>query len=182
VRDVDATAAEIVQAGGAQHMPPTDIPGVGRLAMLADPQGAMFYVMRGAMDATSTAFSQTRPGHCHWNELSTHDQRAALAFYTRLFQWEKGDAMPMGAMGDYQFITHQGQTIGAAMNRMEGGPPPAWTFYFGVQDIDSAAQTVSGQGGAIHYGPAEVPGGVYIIVASDPQGAMFGLVGPRKAS
>ena len=35
-------------------------------------------------------------------------------------------------------------------------------------------------GGAIHYGPAEVPGGSFIIVASDPQGALFGLVGPRK--
>ena len=182
VRDVDATAADIVRAGGAQHMPPTDIPGVGRLAMLADPQGVVFYVMRGAMEGTSTAFSPAKQGHCHWNELATRDQGAALAFYTDLFQWEKGDAMPMGAMGDYQFITHQGQTIGAVMTRMEDGPPPAWTFYFGVEDIDLAAQAVSDNGGAIHYGPAEVPGGVFIIVAGDPQGALFGLVGPRKAS
>jgi uncharacterized protein len=67
------------------------------------------------------------------------------------------------------------------MNRMPDGPPPAWNFYFGVEDIDVAAKAVSDNGGAIHYGPAEVPGGVHIIVASDPQGAMFGLVGPRRA-
>jgi len=182
VRDVDEAAADIVRAGGVQHMPPTDIPGVGRFAMLADPQGVVFYVMRGAMEGTSTAFAPTKPGHCHWNELSTRDQGAALAFYSGLFGWEKGDAMPMGAQGDYQFITQQGQTIGAVMNRMEGGPPPAWTFYFGVEDIDAAAKAVSGNSGAIHYGPAEVPGGVHIIVASDPQGAMFGLVGPRRAT
>src|SRR3712207_1299795 len=48
VENVDAMAAGIVQAGGAQHMPPTDIPGVGRFAMMADPQGGVFYVMRGA--------------------------------------------------------------------------------------------------------------------------------------
>lgn len=65
------------------------------------------------------------------------------------------------------------------MRRMPGGPPPAWTFYFGVADIDRAAAAVSGAGGMIHHGPAEVPGGVFIVVGSDPQGATFGLVGPR---
>jgi predicted enzyme related to lactoylglutathione lyase len=180
VEDVDATVSDIVRAGGAQHMPPTDIPGVGRFAMLADPQGVMFYVMRGAMDGTSTAFDQSKSGHCNWNELSTGDPAAALAFYKDRFGWEKGDAMPMGEMGDYQFITHDGQTIGAVMRRTPDGPPPAWTFYFGVADIDVAAQAVSGNGGTIHYGPAEVPGNVFIIVASDPQGGLFGLVGPRK--
>ena len=49
VDDVDKIAAEIVQVGGTQHMPPTDIPGVGRFAMVADPQGVPFYVMRGAI-------------------------------------------------------------------------------------------------------------------------------------
>jgi predicted enzyme related to lactoylglutathione lyase len=180
VRDVDQAAADVVNAGGQQHVPPTDIPGVGRFALLADPQGVAFYVMRGAMDGTSPSFAPTRTGHCHWNELSTSDQPAALAFYARLFGWTKGDAMPMGEMGDYQFITHHGETIGAVMNRMAGGPPPSWTFYFGVEDIDVAAEAVSANGGTIHYGPAEVPGGMFIVVAGDPQAAMFGLVGPRK--
>ena len=180
VENVDATVADIVRAGGAQHMPPTDIPGVGRFAMLTDPQGVMFYIMRGAREGTSTSYAPTMLGHCHWNELATGDPQAALAFYRARFGWEKGDAMPMGEMGDYQFITQNGETFDAVMRRTDDGPPPAWTFYFGVADIDGAAQAVSGNGGTIHYGPAEVPGGVFIIVASDPQGALFGLVGPRK--
>jgi predicted enzyme related to lactoylglutathione lyase len=182
VRDTDAAAEEIVGAGGTQYVPPTDIPGIGRFALMADPQGVAFYVMRGSVQGTSTSFSQAQQGHCHWNELATGDPAAALAFYGARFGWEKGDAMPMGEMGDYQFITHHGTTIGAVMKQMPGGPPPAWTFYFGVGDIDAVASAVSGNGGTIHYGPAEVPGGVFIIVASDPQGAMFGLVGPRMPS
>jgi uncharacterized protein len=180
VDDVDAAAAEIIRAGGAQCVPPTDIPGVGRFAMLADAQGAAFYVMRGAAEGTSASFSPGKTGHCHWNELATTDQEAALAFYTGRFGWQRGDAMPMGEMGEYRFITHHGTPLGAVMRRMPDGPPPAWTFYFGVADIDAAAAAVWGAGGTVHHGPVEVPGGVFIIVGADPQGATFGLVGPRK--
>jgi len=180
VDNVDEAASSIVRAGGTQHIPPTDIPGVGRFAMLADPQGVGFYVMRGATEGTSTSFDPKTAGHCHWNELATTDAAAALAFYVDRFGWTKGDAMPMGELGDYQFITHHGERIGAVMNRMKDGPPPAWTFYFGVADIDVAHKAATGGGATIYHGPAEVPGGMFIIVGSDPQGAMFGLVGPRK--
>jgi uncharacterized protein len=179
VDDVDAATAAILADGGRQHVPPTDVPGVGRFALMADRQGVPFYVMRGTMEGTSTSFAPGRTGRCHWNELATTDQAAALAFYTGHFGWQRGDAMPMGEMGEYRFITHHGGPLGAAMRRMPGGPPAAWTFYFGVADIDAAAAAVSGAGGTIHHAPAEVPGGVFIIVGSDPQGAMFGLVGPR---
>ena len=177
----DPAAAAIVAAGGKQHMPPTDIPNVGRFAMMADPQGVSFYVMRGVSAEASTAFAPDRTGHCHWNELATTDQEAALRFYTAQFGWQRGDAMPMGEMGEYRFITHHERALGAVMRRMPEGPPPAWNFYFGVADIDVAAAAVTGAGGTIHHGPSEVPGEQFIIVGSDPQGAMFGLVGPRKA-
>ena len=181
VDDVDAAADRVVRDGGTQHVPPTDIPGVGRFAMLTDPQGATFYAMRGASGGTSESFAPTKTGRCHWNELSTNDQPAAIAFYAKQFGWQKGDAMPMGAMGDYQFLTHHGQAFGAVMRRREDGPPPMWTFYFGVEDIDAAAKIATGKGAVVHYGPAEVPGGIFIIVASDPQGALFGLVGQRRS-
>jgi predicted enzyme related to lactoylglutathione lyase len=180
VDDVDAVAADAVASGGRQVVPPTDIPGVGRFAMLTDPQGAAFYVMRGATEGTSTSFAQ-RTGHCNWNELATSDQEAALAFYCGRFGWEKGDALPMGDRGDYRFINHHGRMLGAMMPRMPDGPPPMWTFYFGVDDIDAATAAASARGATIHHGPTEVPGDCWIIVASDPQGAIFGLVGPRRA-
>ncbi|MDC0713991.1 VOC family protein [Stigmatella sp. ncwal1] len=180
VDDVDEAVSGIVAAGGARHLPPTDVPGVGRFSMVADPQGVLFYVMRGAVDGTSTSFHASKSGHCQWNELATSDPAAALAFYNGRFGWAKGDAMPMGDMGDYQFFTQNGQMVGAVTARTPEGPPPRWTFYFGVDDIDAATKTAASKGATIHYGPAEIPGGGFIIVADDPQGATFGLVGPRK--
>lgn len=181
VDDVDAKARELVAAGAVEHAPPTDIPGVGRFAMLADPQGVPFYVMRGSSEGSSTSFKPNAVGHCQWNELNTTDPAAALAFYTRGFGWLKGDVMPMGEMGDYQFINIGDQMIGAMMGQPPESPPPNWTFYFGVDDIDRAAQTVKAKGGTIHHGPSEIPGGEYIIIVDDPQGAMVGFVGPRRS-
>ena len=181
VDDVDRTVDGITRAGGAVHMPAMDMEGVGRMAMVADPQGIGFYVMRGASDEPSTAFDAAmKPGHCCWNELATTDPDAALAFYTSRFGWEKGDAMPMGELGEYRFINHNGGMIGAVMRNPADGPPPLWHFYFYVPDIDQAAAKVDAGGGKVHQGPHEIPGGDFMIVATDPQGALFGAVGPRK--
>jgi predicted enzyme related to lactoylglutathione lyase len=179
VDDVDSAVDAVIAAGGSVQMPAMDLENVGRIAMVTDPLGAPFYVMRGTGEQASAAFDQALPGHCHWNELATIDQQAALDFYGAEFGWTKGETMPMGEMGDYQLIEHDGRAIGAIMSRPPAGPPPSWTFYFGVPDIDAAAAAINEAGGAIMHGPAEIPGGGFIIVASDPQGAAFGLVGPR---
>jgi predicted enzyme related to lactoylglutathione lyase len=181
VDDVDATVAAIEADGGRVHMPPTDLPGVGRMAMIADPQGIPFYVMRGASDGESRSWSVTEAGHCRWNELSTSDQDGALRFDTRHFRWEPGEAMPMGEMGEYRFIHHGGVMIGAMMRAQHGGAPANWNFYFGVPDIDAAVARIKAGGGAVHHGPMQIPGGEYSAFGSDPQGVAFGVVGPRRA-
>jgi predicted enzyme related to lactoylglutathione lyase len=185
VDDVDASLAKIEAAGGSVLMPAWDIPGIGRLAMVADPQGIPFYIMRGASDASSTAFERTGMGKCNWNELSTPDQAGANAFYATVFGWTYPDKMPMGPLGDYVFIQAGDQTIGATMQTIPPGEPnaqpSAWQFYFRAPDIEAAAAKVTAQGGTVHAGPMEVPGGDRIIVASDPHGVMFGVVGPGDA-
>ncbi|HEU0099308.1 MAG TPA: VOC family protein [Allosphingosinicella sp.] len=178
VDDVDASLAAIEAAGGTVHMPAMDLDGVGRIALAADPQGVPFYVMRGESDEASRSFDWKKAGHCSWNELSTPDQAAALDFYTARFGWEKGEAMPMGEMGEYQFIEHGGGMIGAVMTNPPG-QPAGWKFAFGVRDIDEAAARIRGAGGAVHHGPVEVPGGDRVVMASDPQGIPFMAVGPR---
>jgi predicted enzyme related to lactoylglutathione lyase len=178
VDDVDLAVAGIVAAGGKVHMPAVDMEGVGRMAMVADPQGVVFYLMRGAVEEASTSFAAMEAGHCNWNELSTPDQDGALAFYTDRFGWEKGEVMPMGEMGGYQFIHHGGGMIGAIMTNPPGRPA-GWNFAFGVRDIEGAPARIVAAGGAVHHGPVEVPGGDFVVMASDPEGAAFMVVGPR---
>lgn len=180
VSDVDAKAAEIKKLGGSVHMEPQDIPNVGRFAMVADPQGVAFYVMRGDSDTPSTAFKPKAEGHGVWNELVTSDQNAALDFYGKLFGWEKGDSMPMEGLGDYRFIHRNGEMIGAVMNRPPDSPPPMWNYYFRVSDIDAAAERIKARAGTITFGPMEVPGGDWVVNAIDPQGAHLGLVGSKS--
>ncbi len=179
VDDVDAAAAKIAASGGTIHAPPQDIPGVGRFAMVADPQGVPFYVMRGDSDRDSRAWSEDAIGHCAWNELATSDPDAALAFYREQFGIEPGGAMPMGEMGTYQFIDHGGKTIGAIMRQMPAGPGPMWDYYFRVPSIPEAIERIGASGGKVVHGPHEVPGGDHIVVGIDPQGAMFHLVGGK---
>lgn len=184
VDDVDATAASIVNAGGTIHMPAWDIPNVGRLAMAADPQGAPFYVMRGASDEESHAFAYDRPrlGHCAWNELATSDRPGAMRFYGDLFGWKKDGEMDMGPMGPYEFLRRadvEGMFAGV-MTKTKEMPASLWSYYFRVADIDEAVGRTQAGGGQIIVDPIEIPGGEFSVNAVDPQGAMFAFIGPRK--
>jgi uncharacterized protein len=188
VDDVDSTVARIAAAGGQVQMPPSDIPQAGRVAMVADPQGAPFYVMRptpppGAEDMESCVFHPEKQGHVAWNELHARDQASAWDFYAGQLGWEKSVAMDMGAMGTYQIFRIGGtdQDVGAMMNS-PNFPRPMWLFYFNVPDIDEALEAIKANGGAVLYGPGVVPGGNFIVQATDPQGALFAVVGPRKGS
>lgn len=175
VDDVDASVTKITAAGGSVRMPAIDLPGVGRMALVADPQGIPFYVMRGASGEASTAFQRTGMAKCNWNELYTPDQAAANAFYTQMFGWTCPDKVPMGDLGDYIFIAVDEEQIGATMTAPPGAPH-GWQFYFGVADIDAAAERVKAAGGTVIMGPHEVPGGERVIGAVDSLGTAFGLV------
>ena len=186
VNDVDAMVAAVEHVGGKTLMPAHDLPGVGRFAMIVDPQGAPFYIMKptpppGQEDADSNAFSVDQPMHIRWNELATSDPDAAIHFYQHHFGWHQQGEMDMGPMGKYRFVQHGGVGIGAVMPKTPHMPASMWSYYIGVDDIDRAAKAVTDGGGTIVHGPVEIPGGEYSLNAIDPQQAIFGLVGPRKA-
>lgn len=183
VDDVDRTVAAIEDRGGKVLMPPKDVPNAGRIAMVCDPQGAPFYVMKPTPpasnpDAQSTAFAPSRDKHGSWNELATSDQQAALHFYATLFGWVKGDSMPMGEMGDYIFLNHHHDMIGAVMTAPPGRPT-MWTHYFRVNGIEGVVERIKANGGQVLWGPHEVPGGDWALNGVDPQGAPFGFVGSK---
>lgn len=176
VNDVDATAKKVEAKGGKVTMKPFDLPNVGRIAMVEDPQGIPLYIMRGASDENSTAFDRFGMGKCNWNELATPDQAAGNAFYADVFGWRYPNKMAIPG-GEYVFVAVGETQIGATMPRTEGAPL-GWMFYFRTPDIEAAAERVKKAGGKVHAGPMEVPGGDRVIVASDPMGVPFGVVGP----
>jgi predicted enzyme related to lactoylglutathione lyase len=181
VEDVDRAVGSIEQAGGKTLMPASDIPTVGRIAMVADPQGAPFYVMKpippeGRENEPSDVFSASEDQRVGWNELQTGDVEAARRFYGEQFGWDSDDYMDMGEMGLYRFWDSNGTRIGALFGAGDG-EPSRWRFYFRVPSIAAARQAVQANGGAIHMGPHQVPSGEYVVIGSDPQGAEFALVG-----
>jgi predicted enzyme related to lactoylglutathione lyase len=180
VDDCDATAAKIKSLGGQVIRAPADIPDIGRFAVVADPQGAVFEIMTPLpRDPPRPHTPQGTAGHTSWHELYANDLESAFAFYAELFGWRTDQAMDMGPMGTYQLWANQDGVIGGMMTKPPQMPRPAWLYYFQVGDIDAAVGRVQAGGGQVHNGPMEVPGGDWIIQASDPQGAMFALVGKK---
>jgi predicted enzyme related to lactoylglutathione lyase len=177
--DADDSTAALKQAGGTVHREPDDIPGVGRFAVVADPQGAVFMFLQPNGEE-QPAVPMTTPGHVGWHELYTTDWQAALDFYTGQFGWEKAEPFDMGEMGTYQIFSVDGQQCGGMMNKPDQIPTPVWQFYFNVPAIDAAMKRVTGKGGKVLMGPTEVPGGSWIVQCTDPQGAHFALVAPTR--
>jgi predicted enzyme related to lactoylglutathione lyase len=178
VADVDDAARRIREAGGSIHVPPTDIPDVGRFAMAADPGGALFYVMTPLPreDVPAPLPPQT-PGLVSWRELySSIGEKAAFDFYSGLFGWESLFDMPMGEMGTYRIFGAEGVQMGGMMDKPERIPASLWGYYVNIEGIDAAAERVKAKGGQVLMGPMEVPGGSWVVQCVDPQGANFALV------
>lgn len=180
VEDVDATAAAITAAGGAVHMGPWTMPGVGRMAVVADPQGLPFYIMHGDSAEDSSVYDRNGVGKCSWNELVSPDQDAGDAFYRAIFGWGFPDVMLMGPMGEYRFFAVGDQTIGATMRYPGDDTPTGWRFYFRAPEITAAAARVAEAGGTVTSGPHEVPGGDWVIISRDPHGLPFGIVAAAR--
>lgn len=177
IDDVDATAARVTKAGGAIHVPPTEIPNIGRFAMVADPQGAAFSLFKGLSEMPRPADGST--GSVGWHELMAVDGEKAFDFYGDLFGWTKADALDMGAMGRYQLFSSGSNMIGGMMTKPAEVPMPFWTYYFRVDAIGAAMERLKQSGGTVINGPMEVPGGDWIVQGLDPQGAMFSLVSAK---
>lgn len=180
VDDLDAKAQEVTEAGGSVFKKPDDIPGVGRFAMCLDPGGAPFVLFTPAPNRQPPPpGAMGHPGHIGWHELAAADGPAAVDFYTRLFGWTKDEAFDMGPMGPYRlFSTGGAQSAGGIMTKGPEIPQPFWAYYIQVEDVNAAKGRVEGAGGTVINGPMEVPGGAFIIMATDPQGAFFALISP----
>ena len=171
--DVDATVAQAQGLGAKVWKAASDIPNVGRFAVLADPQGATFAVFTPSGGPPPPG--PPPQGGFSWHELATTDVAAALRFYGELFGWSKGVSHDMGAMGVYQLFEHGGMAVGGMCNTQGPATPPSWLSYVHVADSNRAVAAVKTAGGRLLHGPIEVPGGSWIALFLDPQGGAFAV-------
>jgi uncharacterized protein len=180
VEDVDATAALTKKLGGKVFKEPSDIPTVGRFAVIADPQGAAIAIFKpnGVMELHDSS----KEGEFCWNELMTSDSAAAFKFYSEIFGWKIIQEMDMGPMGTYRIYGIGETQLGGMMTTPKAMPmPPMWLYYTETSDLEAAVARATKRGAKIMNGPMDVPGGGRIAQLSDPQGAAFALhQAPKK--
>jgi predicted enzyme related to lactoylglutathione lyase len=173
--NVDETARKVSALGGAVVVPPSDIPGTGRFAVVRDPQGATFGLYKSntasrAWDGTPTL------GRFSWHELMTTDYKKAFDFYRQLFGWEKTGEMDMGGGNPYFMYGVKGVMYGGMFTRPPemAGMSPFWMIYVNVRDVKKAVDIATKAGAFVKQPPMEVPGGM-VAIMGDPQGAAFAV-------
>ena len=176
VPKLEDAVAHIKRLGGSELSGVIEVPTVGRLQMMKDPQGAAFYIMQ-PMSTEERPENPPEVGEASWHELMATDAPAAMKFYSEVFGWQPSETLDMGEAGKYHMFNRPHGMIGGMMNKPPemANLPPHWMIYFLVPDINAAVERIKANGGQILNGPMEVPGGSWIVNAKDPQGAAFSL-------
>jgi predicted enzyme related to lactoylglutathione lyase len=179
VADVDATVAKARKMDAKVLVEPSDIPKVGRFAVIADPQGASISVF--AWTTPMPSHDGSKAGNFCWNELATTNHESAFQFYSALFGWQKSREFDMGPHGKYLIYGAGGVDLGGMFTKGKDTPkPPSWLYYVEVMGLDAAVGRAKAKGAKILNGPMEVPGGARIAQLADPQGVPFALHEAKK--
>lgn len=177
VADADEGAARVHAAGGHVLVDPTDVLDLGRMAVCADPTGAVFSLWQPRAHVGAGRVGE--PGTFCWAELATRDAAAAARFYGAVFGWGTNES-PMGAVG-YTEWTVDGDGVAGMVTMDDSWPPellPHWMVYFAVADCDASASQVRALGGSVVLDPTDIPPGRF-AVCTDPAGAVFSILAFR---
>jgi predicted enzyme related to lactoylglutathione lyase len=175
VADATATAASVATAGGTVLAGPMDVMDKGRLALVADPTGAVLGLWQPGRHPGADLVNE--PGSLVWNELTTRDTGRAKAFYAEVFGWGE-ETHPMGEVAAYTEWKLGERAVGGMLEPPPGAPPglpPCWLAYFGVGDCDQAVATAAALGATVLQPPFDIPPGRMAVLA-DPHGATFAVL------
>jgi len=175
VEDVDGAAKAATANGGKVVEAPSDVPGVGRRAGIADPQGAELYVLKSATGDSADATAP--PGRFFWNELHTSDPMKALAFYEKVVGFSHR-SMDMGPAGTYHILSKGGVDRGGVTSHLPAGAAPHWLPYVAVDDPDATIARARKLGATIPMDPEDIPGAGRFGVFQDPTGAVLAIMKP----
>jgi hypothetical protein len=177
--DLDETVARVKAAGGQVLMEAMDVMDVGRMAVAADPGGAVFGLWQ-AQAHTGVGLAN-EPGSLCWNENLSRDFEANQAFYQHVFGYEYSDVSGSGFR--YAMIMLDGRPVGGIGElpaSVPAGVPAYWESYFAVASTDAIVAAVTAAGGTVIRPPSDTMAGRMAAVADD-QGAAFSVITPRAA-
>jgi predicted enzyme related to lactoylglutathione lyase len=193
VESADDAAAAVHDAGGRVVMEPFDVMDSGRMAVFADPEGAVFCVWQAKEHRGARVVNEH--GSVNFNGLATRDIEGAKSFYGSVFGWQTldlGGGAEMWTLPGYGDHLEQGnpdlrkrfaeagapkgfEDVVASIDPIpddQPGTPAHWTVTFGVDDADAIAARATELGGNVIVAPFDAPW-VRTTIISDPQGAMF---------
>ena len=128
-------------------------------------------------------FTSHTPGTFSWPELATTDQKGAVAFYRRLFDWGLND-QPMGPTETYSMFQMRGKEVGAAYTmrpeERQSGAPPHWNSYVTVKSVDDAVKKAQGLGAKVLAPAFDVMDAGRMAILQDPTGAVFQVWEPKQ--
>jgi len=172
VADVDAARRAVTAGGGKTLGEAFDIPTVGRMALVTDPHGAEVWLMRG--QDSDEPDGQVPVGAFCWNELSTPDPVAAVAFYEKAFGFTH-EAMDMGPAGTYRILQAGLQGRGGVTT---GKGTASWLPYVMTDGADAAVDRAKRSRGSVEVPPTDIPGVGRFAILVDPTGARLGILQP----
>ncbi|TWD80397.1 hypothetical protein FB561_1472 [Kribbella amoyensis] len=179
---VDRTAARIVDRGGELLVPPTDVAVHGRMAIAADPNGAIFGIWQAGEHIGST--QRAVPGTLVWSEALSDGYDAAKAFYPAVFgyrveeigsNYSPGEQFDDARYAAFYVTDHPVAGAGELHPGMPAGTAPHWLPYFAVAGTDAIADQVQRMGGKLIGDPLDTDFG-RMAVLQDPESAVFAVI------
>ena len=174
VADVDRAAAAVERAGGELHTEPRDVAERGRLAIVSDPQGALFALVRSS--AGDPPAREPRAGDFFWTELWAGDAEGAIDFYKSLAGYERRDRTVAGE--PYRLLELAGQARAGVIQNPVDEIRPHWLPYVLVDDARAAAAKVTSLGGSLLLAPHDDIRKGSVAIVTDPGGAALSLQAP----
>lgn len=176
VESVDKTVTEFEKAGGTVRAPAFDVMDKGRMAVVADPFGAVLSLWEQKEVTPHESVNPMTPGAPSWWELMTHNLDGAVGFYSKIFGWKT--EVSQNPQFKYVEVSAGGSKFAGMMQiTKEMGPmPPNWGVYFTVTDCAASAKKAQSKLGKICMGPAPIPGVGTFAVLQEPSGVMFNII------
>jgi predicted enzyme related to lactoylglutathione lyase len=173
VNDPDKTTSIIKSAGGSVHTQPTRLPQRGTYALVRDPEGAIFGVLKS--DSGDPVDSQADIGDFIWMDLFASDIKSSGEFYRQLVGYSIETREPH--KGVKRLILHSvGMPRAGIVPLPENANRSGWLPYIKVNDVAATLKKVEAAGGYIMVAPDKSLLNGNLAIFADPQGGILGIV------